>query len=218
MKKYYLNNIVDLTDPDCLFIREFDHEIRKYGAVVYNHEYNSYQFIRHFEEIDYKKELLPDFLKIEQSNPLLKAVDFTIHYEFDPETEEDEENLEIWEELKQIEIPVFEYDDDGEVVVARYENLNPRVSRHTVWFLDEDSFDYMMDLDLLMIDPIIKNLSIAQKLIREHGLNPLEANYDEDDLNSFVQRDFSEIFHNHDHDHEENDDDDDEHHHHHHHH
>ena len=46
MRNVYLNQIVDITDRNCEFIKEFDHEIRKYGAVVYNHEYNSYQFIK----------------------------------------------------------------------------------------------------------------------------------------------------------------------------
>ena len=57
MRDLYLNQIVDITDPNCEFIREFDHEIRKYGAIVYNHEYNSYQFIKHFRQIDFKREL-----------------------------------------------------------------------------------------------------------------------------------------------------------------
>ncbi|MBQ7222984.1 MAG: hypothetical protein IJS38_00230 [Erysipelotrichaceae bacterium] len=193
MKEYYVNNIVDISDPDCLFIKEFNREIRKYGAIVYNHEFNSYQFIKKFSDIDYKKELLPDFLKIEHSNPLLKTLDFTIHYEFDPETEEDEENLEIWKELSEVELPVFSYDDDGEFRVSSTIRLAPTVSRHTVWFLKKESHDYILDTDLLLLTPIIKNLQIAQKLIREYSVNPLEADYDPDDLNSWQEPDFNSV-------------------------
>ncbi|MBQ3184391.1 MAG: hypothetical protein IJB54_00240 [Firmicutes bacterium] len=193
MRDLYLNQIVDITDRNCEFIKEFDHEIRKYGAVVYNHEYNSYQFIKHFSQIDFKKELLPDFIKIENSNPILKALTITVHYEFDPEIEEDEENLEIWEELSQINLPVFGYEDDGEIYVKDEILMNVKPSMHTIWFLSEDSYDYMMDLDLLLFDPIIKNFSIAQKLIREYGLHPFETDYDEDDLDDYEEPDVSAV-------------------------
>ena len=193
MRDLYLNQIVDITDRNCEFIKEFDHEIRKYGAVVYNHEYNSYQFIKHFRQIDFKKELLPDFIKIENSNPILKALTITVHYEFDPEIEEDEENLEIWEELSQINLPVFGYEDDGEIYVKDEILMNVKPSMHTIWFLSEDSYDYMMDLDLLLFDPIIKNFSIAQKLIREYGLHPFETDYDEDDLVDYEEADVSAV-------------------------
>ena len=151
MRNVYLNNIVDISDPDCEFIREFDREIQKYGALVYSHETNAYQFIKKFEQIDYKKELLPDFMKVENSDPLLKALNLTIHYEFDPETEEDEENLEIWQQLSQIDIPVFDYDDDGEIRLASEIKLYPSESKFTVWFLNRDSYEYILDQDLLMM-------------------------------------------------------------------
>ena len=193
MRNVYLNQIVDITDRNCEFINEFDHEIRKYGAVVYNHEYNSYQFIKHFRQIDFKKELLPDFIKIENSNPVLKALTITIHYEFDPETEEDEENLDIWSELSQIDLPVFGYEDDGEIYVKDDIKMNVNASKHTVWFLSEESYDYMMDLDLLLFDPIIKNFNIAQKLVREFGIHLFETDYDEDDLDDFEEPDVSSV-------------------------
>ena len=65
MRDLYLNKIVDLTDPQCEFISEFNREIKKYGAIVYNYESNSYQFIRNFQHIDCKKEILPDFMRVE---------------------------------------------------------------------------------------------------------------------------------------------------------
>ena len=193
MRDLYLNQIVDITDRNCEFIKEFDHEIRKYGARVYNHEYNSYQFIKHFRQIDFKKELLPDFIKIEHANPVLKALTITVHYEFDPELEEDEENLEIWDELKEIDLPIFGYEDDGEIFVSDNIKMNVTPSKHTVWFLSEDSYDFMMDLDLLLFDPIIKNFNIAQKLIREYGIHPFETDYDEDDLDDFEEPDVSAV-------------------------
>ena len=193
MRKLYLDKIVDITDPESEFIRDFNSEIRKYGALVYNHENNTYQYIKSFDHIDYKKELLPDFIKVENSTPLLKAMTVTVHYDFDPETEEDEENLEIWEELKQIEIPVFEYDDDGEINVASYINLSPASSTHTIWFLKESSRDYIYDQDLLMISPMIKNINIARTLIKDHCVHPMEAHYDPKDLDNNDEPDLFEI-------------------------
>ena len=107
--------------------------------------------------------------------------------------EEDEENLEIWEELSQINLPVFGYENDGEIYVKDEILMNVKPSMHTVWFLSEESYDYMMDLDLLLFDPIIKNFSIAQKLIREYGLHPFETDYDEDDLDDYEEPDVSAV-------------------------
>lgn len=193
MRNVYLNNIVDLSDPHCEFVEELDHEIRKYGALVYNHEYNSYQVIRQFKKIDYKKELLPDFMKVEDAGPLLKGLTLTIHYEFDPETEEDEENLDIWKELSEIDLPVFEYDDDGEIRVDHFIKLAPTESKHTIWFLNTDSYEYLSDVDLLLLDPIIKQLPIAQKLVRQYAVHPFEADYDMDDVDSYIEPDMSSV-------------------------
>ena len=207
MRDIYLNMIVDMTDPECEFIQEMNREIRKYGALVYNHEYNSYQFIKSIDKIDYKRELLPDFIKVEDAGPLLKGLNLTIHYEFDPETEEDPENLEIWKELSQIETPVFEYDDDGEIVVDKYTKLYPSESKHTLWFLDEKSYEYLLDVDLLLLDPIIKQLPIAQKLIKEYAIHPFDASYDMDEINLYQEPSFSSVIgeqhHHHHHGHDE---------------
>ncbi|MBQ9036731.1 MAG: hypothetical protein IJ115_04705 [Erysipelotrichaceae bacterium] len=189
MRNIYLNNLVDITDPNCEFIEEFDNEIRRYGALVYNHEYNSYQFIKQFNHIDYKKELLPDFIRVENSNPLLKALTITVHYEFDPETEEDEENLEIWQQLKEIDLPVFDYDDDGEIYLSKEVKLYPSESKHTIWFLNRDSYEYIADQDLLMISPVIKNIQIARKLIKDFGVHPFENVFDPNDDIGYVDPD-----------------------------
>ncbi len=181
MEDVYLNKIVDITDPYCEFIKQFDKEIYKYGAVVYNHETNSYQFIRKFTDIDYKKELLPDFIKIENSDVLLNGLNITIHYQFDPETEEDEENLDIWQkELSRIELPVYAYDNEGQVYAKEYINLNPQETKHTVWFLNDQSMKYIYSLDLLLFTPIIKDMEIVRKLIKDYGVHPFKNNYLED--------------------------------------
>ena len=181
MEDVYLNKIVDITDPYCEFIKQFDKEIYKYGAVVYNHETNSYQFIRKFTDIDYKKELLPDFTKIENSDVLLNGLNITIHYQFDPETEEDEENLDIWQkELSRIELPVYAYDNEGQVYAKEYINLNPQETKHTVWFLNDQSMEYIYSLDLLLFTPIIKDMEIVRKLIKDYGVHPFKNNYLED--------------------------------------
>ncbi|MBQ1827392.1 MAG: hypothetical protein II126_05405 [Erysipelotrichaceae bacterium] len=193
MQDVYLNKIVDITDEQCLFIREFNSEIRKYGAIVYNQEFNSYQFIRSFEMIDCKKELLPDFIKIEDATAL-KALKMTVHYEFDPLTEEDPENLEIWQELKQMEIPVFNYGEDGEAFVEKTVYLNNTPSVHMIWFLKPESFDYILDTDLLLLYPYIKNVEIARTLITKYGIHPFEAQYDPDDLNDYTEPDLSAYF------------------------
>ncbi len=169
-----MDKIVDITDPNCEFIKEMNKEINKYGALVYNYEYNSYQLIYNFDQIDYKKELLPDLIKVEDAGNLLKGMNITFHYDFDPETEDDKENLEIWQELSQIELPVFAYDEDGEILVDKTIYLYPSVSKHTIWYLTEDSYKYIKELDILLVKPIIKNLSIAQKLIKEYAISPFK--------------------------------------------
>jgi len=186
VRDLYLNNIVDITDPDCEFLREFNREIRKYGAIVYNYDSNAYQFIRNFQHIDYKKEILPDFIKIENTSALLNGLQLTIHYEFDPETEEDEENLAIWhEDIEPIELPVFCYDEDGEIDIERYVPYDTKVSKHVVWFLKKESYDVILDCDLLMLTPVIKNINIARSLIKDYGVHPFEFTYDPADQDNY---------------------------------
>lgn len=181
MQDVYLNKIVDITDPNCEFIKEFDREAYKYGAIVYNYENNSYQFVRKFTDIDYKKELLPDFIKVENSDSLLNGLNITIHYQFDPETEEDEENLDIWEnELSKIDIPIYAYDDEGQVYDKEYIYLNTQPTKHTVWMLSKESMEYIYSLDLLMFTPIIKDMAIIRRLIKDYGIHPFKNVYCED--------------------------------------
>ncbi len=180
MRDLYRNMIVDLTDPKCEFVAEFNKEINKYGAIVFNNDSNSYQFIRRFDHIDYKKEILPDLLKVETTDSLLDALQLTIHYEFDPENEdEDEENLEIWnEEISKIELPVFQYDEEGEIELAHYNPIDCKPSKHIVWFLKKESFDFIMDTDLLLLTPVIKDLNIAKELIKKYGCHPFKFKFD----------------------------------------
>ena len=179
MEKLYLNMIVDMSDTNCEFIKTIDKEIENYGAIVYNHQSNSYQFIRKFRHIDYKSEILPDFIKVENSDALLNGLNLTIHYEFDPETEEDEENLDIWyNEISQIELPIYSYDDEGDIYVEKYIKIDTSTSKHTLWYLSQDSYDYIMDIDLLMITPIIKNINIARELIKNYTVHPFDFKED----------------------------------------
>jgi len=196
MRKDYLNKIVDIIDPDCEFINEFNYEIKKYGALVYNHENNTYQFIKNFEQIELKKELLPDFMKVQTTDLLNKeAMLLTVHYEFDPETETDEENLDVWEkELSIQDVAVYKYDDDGEAIIDDYIPLYPNETKHTIWFLDQRSYDYICSTDLLMLLPIIKNLSIIRKLALEYVVNPFEYKYDKNDLDAYIEPDFFGTF------------------------
>jgi hypothetical protein len=180
MEKLYLNMIVDMTDTNCEFIKTIDKEINNYGAVVYNHQSNSYQFIRKFKHIDYKAEILPDFIKVENSDALLNGLNLTIHYEFDPETEEDEENLDIWyKDISQIKLPVFNYDDEGEIYLEQSIPIDTSISKHTLWYLSKDSYDYILDTDLLMLTPVIKNINIARDLIKNYSIHPFDYQADE---------------------------------------
>ncbi|HQB31757.1 MAG TPA: hypothetical protein PLI19_00360 [Erysipelotrichaceae bacterium] len=180
MEKFYLNMIVDMTDPKCEFIDTVNKEIKNYGAVVYNYQSNSYQFIRRFSHIDYKSEILPDFIKVENSDALLNGLNLTIHYEFDPETEEDEENLDIWfNDISQIELPVYNYDKDGDIYLEKSVPIDTSVSKHTLWYLNKDSYEYILDVDLLMLTPVIKNINIARDLIKNYTVHPFDFSADE---------------------------------------
>ena len=63
MRKLYNNQIIDYNEGQTEFVEEFNEQIT-YGAIVYNHDYNSYQYITSFEQIDFKKEVLPDYFKV----------------------------------------------------------------------------------------------------------------------------------------------------------
>lgn len=193
MRDVYLGNIVDITDPNCEFIKEFNQEIKKYGAIVYSYEQNCYQYIRSFSHINCKKEVLPDFIRVEKTDPLLKGLSITIHYEFDPESEEDPENLAIWnEEISQIELPYYNYDEQGELFEEKFLPFTTNESKYTIWFLTKASFDYILDIDLLLLTPIIKNLNIARELIRQFTVHPFENEYLDD--GDFINCDLSSVY------------------------
>lgn len=199
MRDLYKNMIVDIGDPQCEFIKEFNQEVHKYGAIVYNEEYNSYQFIRNFNDIDIKKEVLPDFIKVKDAPSLLNSMLIEVHYEFDPESDEDEENQDIWQnEISLIDLPIYEYDDDGEVFLKDSKKMNVDISKHYIWFLKNESYDYIMDIDLLLISPIIKDINIAKKLITNYGVHPFLFQYDKNDIDNIS--DDLPVYHHHHHD------------------
>ncbi len=123
---------------------------------------------------------------MENANALQNDLQLTIHYEFDPEEEEDEENLEIWnEDISQIELPVFCYQEDGEIDIEKYIPYNTDVSRHVVWFLKKESYDFILDCDLLMLTPVIKNINVARQLITNYGVHPFQFTYDPKDQDGY---------------------------------
>ena len=83
MNKKYLSKIIDYSDDQNNFIREFNKEIQKFGAIVYNHENNSYQFIKEFDHIDFKHDLLPYYFMLNEAPHNLNAILMTMSYEFD---------------------------------------------------------------------------------------------------------------------------------------
>jgi hypothetical protein len=117
---------------------------------------------------------------VENSDALLNGLNLTIHYEFDPETEEDEENLDIWfNDISQIELPVYNYDKDGDIYLEKSVPIDTSVSKHTLWYLNKDSYEYILDVDLLMLTPVIKNINIARDLIKNYTVHPFDFSADE---------------------------------------
>ncbi len=189
MNKKYLSKIIDYSDDQNNFIREFNKEIQKFGAIVYNHENNSYQFIKEFDHIDFKHDLLPYYFMLNEAPHNLNAILMTMSYEFDPEEEEDEENLQIWEQLKETELAMLDYDEDGDVKVKSYYKLNTNETKHTIWFLNEEGYQELLNNDPLLITPIIKNIKIAQKMIKNFCFNPLqiESEYIETGIDDYIE-------------------------------
>ena len=189
MNRQYLNKIVDYSDNENSFIKEFNKEIQEYGAIVYNHETNSYQFIKEFNHIDFKHDLLPFYFMMSEAPKNFNAVLMTMSYEFDPDEEEDEENLQIWEQLKESELAMLDYDEDGDVKVKSYFKLNTDETKHTIWFLNKEGYQELLKNDILLITPIIKNIKIAQKMIKEYCINPLdiESEYIETGTDDYVE-------------------------------
>ena len=173
MRKLYDNQIIDYNEGQTEFVEEFNQQIETYGAIVYNHEYNSYQYITKFEQIDFKNEILPDYFKASTSK-LPNGIDILMHYEFRPEEEDDEEVLSVWEELSQMELPTYAYDDDGEVYANGYIKMNTKASQHTIWILNKEGQEYLYQQDMLLVQPIIKYMSIVQEVLRKHTIKPFE--------------------------------------------
>ncbi len=172
MRKLYNNQIIDYNEGQTEFVEEFNEQIT-YGAIVYNHDYNSYQYITSFEQIDFKKEVLPDYFKVTTSK-LPNAMEILMHYEFHPEDEEDEEVLAVWKELSQEELPTYAYDEDGEVYANGYIKMNPKPSKHSIWILNQQGQDYLYQQDMLLVQPIIKYMHIVQEVLRKHTVQPFE--------------------------------------------
>ncbi|MDD6467354.1 MAG: hypothetical protein PUF50_04135 [Erysipelotrichaceae bacterium] len=174
MRNLYDNQIIDYNDGNTEFVKEFNEQIHEYGAIVYNHEYNTYQYITSFEQIDFKKEVLPYYFKV-MTSKLPNGMDLTMNYEFQPEQEEDEEILATWKEISQIELPTYDYEEDGEVYSNGFVKMNTKPSKHTVWILKSSGKDFLFEQDMLLIQPIIKYLTIVQAVIRNHTTAPFDT-------------------------------------------
>ena len=173
MRKLYENQIIDYNEGQTEFVEEFNEQILNYGAIVYNHDYNSYQYITSFEQIHFKNEVLPDYFKITTSK-LPNAIEVLMHYEFHPEDEEDEEVLAVWKELSQMELPTYAYDDDGEIYSNGFIKLDTKPSKHTIWILTKEGQDYLYEQDMLLVQPIIKYMNIVQEVLRKHTVKPFD--------------------------------------------
>ncbi|MCF0110701.1 MAG: hypothetical protein HUJ58_02290 [Erysipelotrichaceae bacterium] len=171
MRKLYDGQIVDYNDGHTEFVREFDHEVENSGAIVYNYESNTYQWIREFEQIGFKNDLLPYYFKVNASK-LPKGIDILMKYEFNPDEETDEEILGYWEEAKEEEYPYFDYDDEGEIYEKSYYTITAQPSKHTIWILDDGALEYLIGNDPILLLPVIKNMSIVRELIQNHTVNP----------------------------------------------
>ena len=173
MRKLYENQIIDYNEGDTEFVHEFNEQILEGGAIVYNHDYNSYQYITTFEQIDFKNEILPDYFKVTTSK-LPNGMEILMHYEFHPEDEEDEEVLSVWKELQQTELPTYAYEEDGEVYSNGYVKLDTKPSKHTIWLLNKSGQEYIYEQDMLLVQPIIKYMNIVQEVLRKHTVKPFE--------------------------------------------
>jgi hypothetical protein len=167
MRELYENQIIDYNDGYTEFVSEFDEEIAENGAIVYNHENNSYQFITRFDQIDFKQEIGPYYFKVKKSK-LPNGMDIIMSYEFDPSGEEDEEVLAVWKEIQSEKIPYFDYHDEGELYQSKEINYSADPTVHTIWILTKNGYDFILNHDMLVIQPIIKYFQIVQELLRNH--------------------------------------------------
>jgi len=175
MKALYENQIIDYNDGYTEFVEEFNAEVAKYGAVVYNHENNSYQFIAKFEQIAFKQEIGPFYFKAKNSK-LPNGIDIVMSYEFDPEVEDDDEVLAMWKDLVEEEIPYYDYnEDDGELYQSKGIKYNAEPSIHTIWMLNQNGYDFVMSHDMLLVQPVIKFVKIAKELILNHTTAVFDA-------------------------------------------
>ena len=174
MRKLYENQIIDYNDGYTEFVNEFDEEVADYGAIVYNHEDNSYQFVTRFEQINFKQEIGPYYFKVKQSN-LPNGMDIIMSYEFDPTIEENEEVLDVWKEIQSEKLPYFDYYEEGELYLSKEINYTAEPTVHTIWLLTKDGYDFVLNHDMLVIQPIIKYFQIVQELLGNHTTSAFDS-------------------------------------------
>ena len=63
--------------------------------------------------------------------------------------------------------PMDYYDDDGEIKLSSEVKLYPSPSKFTVWFLNKDSYEYILDQDLL----VLPKGNLVRRVMRVHPLS-----------------------------------------------
>ena len=174
MRALYKDQLVDYNEGNTEFVKEFNKQIRENGAVVYNHATNTYQHIHKFEDINFINEFMPDFFKVRESK-VPNGMEIEMHYEFKPEDYADDAEIQaIWLQVQQEGLPLYDYDEEGELFFKDFIEISTAPSKHTIWILDEKGMDLLGGYDALLIVPAIKYLHIARELINNHSVNPFE--------------------------------------------
>lgn len=177
MNRNYIGQFADYEEEEEWY-RELDSLLHGWGGLVYNSDYNSFQFIRRLEDINIKKEMIPSHVLIKELDSRhsdINGLELEVHYEFDPETEEDPNQLKIYRELCSAQIPSYDYDEEGELIISKESGMDHTPSKHLIWLLDEEAREWLENQDMLMIMPIFKQRQLAEKLFQLGVMNPFDA-------------------------------------------
>ena len=174
MRALYKNQPVDYNEGKTEFVKEFNQQIKDYGAIAYNHNTNTYQFIQKFEEIEFINEIYPWYFMVKPSI-LPNGIDIQMAYEFDPEAyTDDPEITSLWQQAVAEGQSIYDYDEEGQIFEKDLIPLTAQPTKHTVWILNEEGYKYLTQYDKLLLLPMIKYLDIAKDVIKNHTIKPFE--------------------------------------------